>query len=94
MAYGRKKRTYYKQHFNDLSINIPWKDWVYILTKHYRFEMILKSGSIRAFERGGIKFIAHEPHGGGDDFVHRYDRKKSIRAIEMLKTLEEIGGIE
>jgi hypothetical protein len=48
--------------------------------------MIEKPGSIRLFIKDEIRFTAHEPHGKGDDFVHKADRTRAIREIGKLET--------
>lgn len=82
---SKKKRRYYHENFKNLSVKIPWDDWIYILQNCYGFEMIKRSGSERLFIKDKIRFTAHEPHGKGDDFVHKADRKRAIREIEKLE---------
>lgn len=48
-----------------------------------------KRGSCRAFIREDERFIADEPHGKGDKFVSKEDRKKAIRALIRLGELDE-----
>lgn len=87
MVNGKKKRIYYYEHFKELSVRIPWKEWIYILKNYYGFEMIAKRGSTRLFVKGEVRFTADEPHGRGDDFVSKADRKRAIREIEKLEIL-------
>ena len=76
-------------NFRNFSIPLPWKSYVYILTKEYEFEMENKRGSCRAFIRENERFIADEPHGKGDKFVSKEDRKKAIRALMRLGVFDE-----
>ena len=43
-----------------------------------------KRGSCRVFIRENERFTADEPHGKGDKFVSKEDRKKAIRALVRL----------
>ena len=76
-------------NFRNFSIPLSWKSYKYILTKEYGFEMENKRGSCRAFIKGNERFIADEPHGKGDKFVSKEDRKKAIRALIRLDELDE-----
>ena len=87
MGISKKRAQYYYEQFENLSLRITWKYFVYVLKKHYGFEMHSSgktSGAQRAFIKGEIRFTAHEPH-GGDDHVDIVSRKNAIRAIEMLE---------
>jgi len=49
--------------------------------------MIKKSGSVRLFVRGEIRFTADEPHGKGDNYISKYDRQRAIYEIKKLDLL-------
>lgn len=85
------KKEFFTNNFKNLSIPIPWKYYIFILTKRYGFEMENKKGSCRAFIRENERFIADEPHGKGDKVVSKEDRKKAIRALIRLGAFEEYG---
>ncbi len=87
MPCRKKKAQYYLQNFEDFSIKIPWECFEYILTKFFGFEMIKKSGSVRLFVRGEIRFTADEPHGKGDNYISKYDRQRAIYEIKKLDLL-------
>lgn len=87
MGLSKKKAEYYREQFNNLSVKIPWRYFVYVLRKHYGFQIYSRgrtSGAQRAFFNGEIRFSAHEPH-GGDDYVDKVSRQNAVRAIEMLE---------
>jgi len=84
MPCRKKKAQRYFDEFENFSVNIPWDCFVYIMTRFLGFEMVNKGGSRRAFVNGEIRFIADEPHERGDDYIHKADRKKAIRAMRML----------
>ena len=75
--------------FRNFSIPLSWKSYKYILTKEYEFEMENKRGSCRVFIRENERFTADEPHGKGDKFVSKEDRKKAIRALVRLCVFDE-----
>ena len=92
MSCRKKKALYYLQNFENFSIKIPWDCFEYIMTKLLGFEMTSGSGSERLFECEGIKFTADEPHGKGDDFIWKDDRKRAINAIHRLKASRKDTG--
>lgn len=87
MPCRKKKALFYFEEFENLSIKIPWDCFVYIMTKILNFEMINKGGSRRLFVNGEIRFTADEPHGKGDDYIYKDDRKRAIRAKQILDLL-------
>jgi len=91
---NKEKRDFYRENFANLSVKIPWKEFVNILIKDFDFEMEPKSGSARVFVKEDIRFSAHEPHGKGDLIVSKWDRKRAKEALITLGLLDEkkIGG--
>jgi len=87
MPCKKKEAISYFEHFENFSVKIPWDCFVYILTKLIGFEMFSKKGSVRLFVYDEIRFTAHEPHGRGDDFVSRDDRRRAINATRRLEAL-------
>lgn len=90
MTKGKRKR--YIENFTNFNILIPWDDFVYLITRHFGFEMDEKTGSSsRAFTRENETFTAYEPHGKrrGNKNVSKADRRKAIRALKRLGLIEE-----
>lgn len=83
-----KQREAYKNSFRDFSVLLPWKYFVEILTKIYKFDMENRSGSSRIFVKDDERFSAHEPH-GREPYVSLEDRKKAIRALIRLGDIKE-----
>ena len=79
----KKDVSYYVDNFDNFSERLPWKYFVKVLTKHYGFEMVKKSGSVRLFILKNIRFTAHEPH-GREKFVSKYDRRKAVGFIQSI----------
>jgi len=84
MSCGRKKALHYLNEFSNFREKIPWDCFVYIMTKILGFEMVKKRGSRRLFVKGEIRFNVDEPHGKGDDYIHKSDRMRALNAIKML----------
>lgn len=76
-------------NFRNFSIPLSWKSYKYILTTEYAFDMENKRGSCRVFIRENERFTADEPHGKGDKFVSKEDRKKAIRALVRIGVFDE-----
>jgi hypothetical protein len=90
---SKKQAIYFRDHFKELSVKIPWRYYKYVFTKYYHFEMYGDTGSAaRLFINGDIRFNAHEPHGSEQEFVYKTCRKNAIRAIEMLEARNERGA--
>jgi len=87
MPCRKKEAQYYLENFEKFSIKIPWDCFKYILINFLGFEMFKKSGSVRLFMKGEIKFTAHKPHGKGDDYISKYDRQRAICEIKKLDLL-------
>ena len=87
MACKKKDAQYYYENFKDFSVKIPWDCFVRILTEMLEFEKTNQRGSSRLFEKDDIKFTAHEPHGRGDKYVHKDDRRRAIIEIKKLGIL-------
>ena len=87
MACRKKEAQRYFENIENFSIKIPWDCFVYILINFLGFEMERKRGSTRLFINGEIRFTADEPHGKGDDFIYRDDRRRAIRAIQRLEVI-------
>ena len=88
MGISKRKTQFYHASFRDYSAKIPWKYFIYILKNIYGFEISKKSGSLRALIKNEVRFIVHEPHKGKDDYVRKSDRKKAIRAIDIIENHE------
>lgn len=92
MGKGKAHRKRYIESFDDYTIPIPWDDYEYILTSHFKFEMDKKTGSsARSFTRENETFTARKPHGKGrkEKNVHISDRKKAVSALRRLGLLPE-----
>lgn len=80
----KKNLEFYVANFSNYSERLPWKFFVKVLTRHYRFEMKNGKGSARLFIRDHVRFSAHEPH-GRESFVSKPDRQRALRAINSIE---------
>ena len=88
MGRGKSARKHLIYNFENFSILLLWKDFVYIMTKHFQFHMdIDTASSARVFSSGNETFVAYEPHGGKEKNICAADRKKAIRALINLGLL-------
>jgi hypothetical protein len=92
MGRGKASKRRLIENFDDFSIPMPWDDFEYIMTKHFKFEMDENTGSnARSFTRENETFTAYKPHGRKriEKNVHISDRKKARDALRRLGLLSE-----
>ena len=88
MGRSKSARKHLIDNIDNFSILILWKDFAFIMTKHFHFEMDADtSSSARVFTRDNETFVAYEPHGNKEKNICAADRKKAIRALINLRLL-------
>ncbi|MCJ7579195.1 MAG: hypothetical protein MUP98_01515 [Candidatus Aminicenantes bacterium] len=92
MSCKKKQAESYFSEFTNFSVKIPWDCFVYILTNFLQFEMINKRGSKRLFINGEIRFTADEPHGRGDDYIYKEDRRRALNEISKIYDFKKKVG--
>lgn len=77
--------------FCDLSVPLPWKDFIFVL-QHFGAEVDNKTGSAaRAITIQKETFNAHEPH-DREKMVHKSDRQRAIQKLKLLGLLKDNEG--